>query len=281
LLQIGERGRADRALAELTGVAARLKLRETILMCDRLRTQQAFDAGRFDEAAAQFADQHTRGQRYGLVYADLYYVLQLLYLQWEREGLRELPAAPSNRGWEITQTALFRATRVFVAASSGSTSKELDDEYEQFARADFGAVPRDLHYLSTMCLLAHAAVVRADVPRARTLYAALHPYAAYVTVSLLSQTAGAVAHYLGELSGLLGEPAQAARHFEDALSINERMGFAAWAVRTKVAHAELLAREPSLAGAARARQLLLESEVVARRLGLGPLTNRIASLRAM
>jgi DNA-binding winged helix-turn-helix (wHTH) protein len=279
LLQMGERDVADRALAELTAVAARLKLRETILMCDRLKAQQAFHAGRFDDAAAQFADQHGRGQRCGLVYADLYYVLQRLNLQWEREGLRELPV-PSNDGWDITQTALFRATRVFVAASSGSTSKELDDEFEQLARADFTAVPRDINYLVAMCLLAQVTVARKDVPRALTLYGALKPYGAYTTISLISQTAGAVAHYLGELAQLLGQPAQAARYFEDALTINESMGYATWAVRTKVAHAELLAREPSLDGAARARQLLLESQSAARVLGLGPLTKRIAELLA-
>jgi hypothetical protein len=249
-------------------------------MCDRMKAQQTFDAGRFDEAAAQFAEQHARGKRYGLHYADLYYVLQALALQWERQGLDELPAAPASGDWDITRTTAFRATRLFVAACAGPTRPEPDADLEQLAHADFAAVPRDLNYLGTMSLLAHVVVVRKDLPRARTLYAALAPYAGRVTISLLSQTAGAVAHYLGELAVLLDQPVEAARHFDQALALNQRMGLATWTVRTQIAYAELLVRATEPEAVARGRQLLRKSEVEARELGLAPLTTRVTTLLA-
>ena len=58
-------------------------------------------------------------------------------------------------------------------------------------------------------------------------------------------------HYLGRLAATAGRPADALRHYAAALAAQERMGAAAWSVRTRAHLAEALAAAGDAAGAER------------------------------
>jgi DNA-binding winged helix-turn-helix (wHTH) protein/tetratricopeptide (TPR) repeat protein len=263
-----QRSEADRALHEFGEVVGQLRMPEPILLYDRMCAQRIFDEGRLDEAEGLFAEQHARGQRLGLAYADLYYALQMLLVRWARSGLGDLPSVIAAEGWNISSTPVFRAMRLFIAAEMGR-ARDLAENWNALCQDDFAALPRDLNYLLALCLLSRVAIVLGDQPRARALYALLTPYARWSTPSLLSMTSGSVAHHLGTLAEFLGEPAHASAHFEAALIVNDRLGYVCWAARTRVSHAALLLAGGDETARTRARGLLDDALSAARKHGLG------------
>ena len=84
-----------------------------------------------------------------------------------------------------------------------------------------------------MCLLAETAGALRDRRRARDLYRLLLPYGERVAISYPEISVGAVAQYLGQLASLMDRVDDAARHFEDALELNARIGARPWLARTR------------------------------------------------
>ena len=76
-----------------------------------------------------------------------------------------------------------------------------------------------------------------DRDRARTLYRLLAPYAHLDAVASGEVFSGSVARYLRMLATATGAPHDAARHLEDALETNERMGARPWVAHTQCAYA--------------------------------------------
>ncbi len=264
-----QRSDADRALHAFGEVVGKLRMPEPILLYDRMCAQRILEQGRLDEAEALFAEQHARGKRLGLAYADLYYALQMLLVRWERSGVGDMPSVLEAEGWNISSTPVFRALRLSLAAEMGR-ARELEETWAVLCTDDFAAVPRDLNYLLALCLLTQVSIALGDAERARALYARLAPYAGWSTPSLLSMTAGSVAYHLGTVAEFLGEPAQAGVHFEAALITNDLLGYVCWGARTRVRHAQLLLASGRDADRARAHGLLEEALSVARKHGLNP-----------
>jgi hypothetical protein len=267
-LHCNDRSAADRALGDFGEVVGRLRLPEPLLLYHRLCAQRIFDEGRLAEAEELFVEQHARGKRLGLGYADLYFGLHRMMVRWERRGLSDLRLPPASEGWEITSAPVFGAMRLFTRIQMGG-GPALKHDWELLCQDDFAAIPRDMNYLLALSLLASMAVELRDVPRARVLYDRLAPYVRFGTTSLLTLTTGSVAHFLAMLAELLDERRTAAAYYETAIADNDRMGYVPWAARSRVRYASLLLREGS--APARARELLHDAREVARRLGLGPI----------
>lgn len=270
------RAEADAALDEFGALVRRQKLAEPMLWHDRLVAQRAFHQGRFAEAEAAFLEQHARGKRLELAYADLYLGLQMFGLIRERVGLpRDVPALPAtpSETWNIPVTAGFRAARLVLITNAGANA-EARAEWLALTQHDFAAVPRDLNYLHTLASLSQVAIALADSSNARRLYELLAPYEALGTPTLLSQVLGSVAHYLGALARFLGRGEAAAAHFERALSLHQSMGYAPWVARSQLALAEQLREPGPRQDTARAEALLREAQSAASALGLGSLLDR-------
>jgi hypothetical protein len=90
---------------------------------------------------------------------------------------------------------------------------------------------------------------------------------------------GSVSYFLGHLARCLGRVDDAERHFSDALTMNERMGFVPQVARTKVALARVLADRGGRSGSPHARVLLGEASDTAQRLGMAPLLVEIEGFR--
>src|SRR5262249_49125325 len=93
---------------------------------------------------------------------------------------------------------------------------------------------------------------------------------------------GAVARHLGLLAATLGRRAEAARHFEDALAANARMGTAHMLAHTQLGYAELLLAGGDAADRSRAVDLLNRALDAAQALGMRGVVERAlaAKLRA-
>jgi len=270
------RAEADAALDEFGALVRRQKLAEPMLWHDRLVAQRAFYQGRFAEAETAFLEQHARGKRLGLSYADLYLGIQMFGLIHERVGPRQLPPMPAApaEGWNMPVTPGFRAARLALLADAGASS-ETRAEWLALTQNDFAAIPRDLNYLHALANLSQVAIAVGDVANARKLYQLLGPHEGMGTPTLLSQVMGSVAYYRGLLARFLGRDEEAVLHFERALSLHQSMGYAPWVARTQLALAQAL-RAPGLRhNEKRAQALLGEARSGATALGMSPLLDRM------
>ncbi|MBE2319603.1 protein kinase [Solirubrobacter sp. CPCC 204708] len=90
-----------------------------------------------------------------------------------------------------------------------------------YATLDEATIPRDMVWLTTISLLATAATLLADAPRAERLYALLLPHRERMVQHALAANAGSVERHLGSLAAVRGNRALAAQHFERALERNQ------------------------------------------------------------
>jgi DNA-binding winged helix-turn-helix (wHTH) protein/tetratricopeptide (TPR) repeat protein len=281
LLQRGEMAAARRELEALGRLGRELRRPEMQWHYDRLRAQELFHAGDFPAADAAFRDLFDRSRRMRLPYGELFFTMQFMALASERTGLSMLSA--SGREWAsklewASPIPSFRAheARFFVEIGRLDEARET---FEAIARGGFDAFTKDLSYLNALAHLAVVAVALEDRPRGERLYSLLKPYPRHNTPSALGFYLGSASYFLGLLARLLGRGEQAARHLEDALADNERMGYAAMAARTQLSLAEVLAEEGSRAARLRASALLADAGATARRLEMAPLTSAIERLR--
>lgn len=144
------------------------------------------------------------------------------------------------------------------------------------AKGDFEDIPRDVNWLTTMCLLA-LVVHDLDEP---TWATRIHELLAgfedrFVVVGGVSPSAcyGSVAFYAGLAACCAGDTAKAIESFERALAANESIGATPWLAHVQGAYGCLLLR----IGDERGQALVEAAGATARRLGMGLLETRLAS----
>jgi hypothetical protein len=90
---------------------------------------------------------------------------------------------------------------------------------------------------------------------------------------------GAVSRYLGALAALLENWDDAARHFEDALALNERMDAPVWVAHSQYQYAAMLLARGVPSDRERALALLDSAIVTANALGMRALEERATLAR--
>src|SRR5262249_42628078 len=120
-----------------------------------------------------------------------------------------------------------------------------------------------------------------DRSRAATLYNLLVPYAGHNAVSGGDAVVctGPVSRILGLLTGPLERWAQAAQHFEAALTMARRMGARALLARGQGAYAGMLLACPDPDSTPRVRDLLNEALDAVQELGMKGLEEKVLALR--
>jgi len=104
----------------------------------------------------------------------------------------------------------------------------------------FAAFPRDNEWVFNLCVLSDVAAQLHDLKGAEQLHELLLPYAQLNALGAGDLAIGSVAHYLALLAWTMSDHSGAARHFETALEMNERMCARPWLARTQVAYARML-----------------------------------------
>lgn len=144
------------------------------------------------------------------------------------------------------------------------------------AKGDFEDIPRDVNWLTTMCLLA-LVVHDLDEPTwATRIHELLVGFEdRFVVVGGVSPSAcyGSVAFYVGLAACTSGDTEKAIISFERALAANESIGAEPWVAHVQGAYGALLLR----IGDERGQALFDAAAATARRLGMALLERRMAS----
>jgi tetratricopeptide (TPR) repeat protein len=180
--------------------------------------------GRLVDAERLSQDALSIGMRQDAITAGQYYAGQLLAIRREQlilieleQAARELVAANEDRPiWRLALAILL---------CDGGRLEEAREVLQPFTEEVVRSLTRDLDWTMTMTVLAEAAVILEDRPRARLLYELLAPHAG--TVCLIG--AGAVCRgpldgYLGELALTVGERDRALAHLRRAIELDRRLG---------------------------------------------------------
>jgi DNA-binding SARP family transcriptional activator len=211
-------------------------------------TARAFELGQ--HAIPEVAKQHFHTQRYALASF--------------RGGLEDVE--PAIRELAAAQLArpLFRCMLVRLHAQLGKV-EEAKIGLLELAADDAALLPFDEEWLLGMAHLADACAMLRDVETASSLYKLLLPWHELNAVDPTEGFLGSVSRYLGLLAALLERPEDtAARHFEDAIAMNERMGARPWRAYAQQDYARLLERsDPD-----RAEALLAAARATYREIGM-------------
>jgi tetratricopeptide (TPR) repeat protein len=148
---------------------------------------------------------------------------------------------------------------------------------DELARSEFDVLPDNDKLFGWSVLAEVCSALEADAHASR-LYELLLPYAGRNAVSHPACAIGSVSRYLGLLAALLGRFDEAASHFEQALSMNERMGARPWLAHTQEDYAQMLLARAAPGDGDRARALLEQALSAYRDLGMEPHAARASAL---
>ena len=119
-----------------------------------------------------------------------------------------------------------------------------------------------------MSLVAETSALLREADAAAVLYGLLAPYAAFNAVDVTEGFGGSISRYLGLLAATMRQWSDAERHFEDALTMNQRMGARPWVARTQEDYAHLLRARHAPGDRERAEELLDQALATYKELGM-------------
>jgi class 3 adenylate cyclase len=182
---------------------------------------------------------------------------QVYNLYWSQGRIGDLEqallqrVAPDGAGDLLSVAAL---ANLYVELGRLDKAREY---FERLATNDFQDIPRDFNWVVTLSLAALLAGVLADAKRAALVYRMLEPYAGQeVAMGNAIISNGSASLSLGRLAAVMGRWEDAERHFDDALSYNERTGARPWLAIAQLSYAEALHERNGDGDAGRARKLV-------------------------
>jgi DNA-binding SARP family transcriptional activator/tetratricopeptide (TPR) repeat protein len=160
------------------------------------------------------------GARAEPVSAGQYYAAQLLEIRREQGRMGELEPALRQLVAQYPGRLAYRAALGILLTETGKAEHARDE----LATLTLSQIPQDVDWLLTTTLLADVYASLRDADRSTALYELLLPYeAANVVIGFAASCDGPVARLLGRLAAVIGELSEAARHFERALDMAERL----------------------------------------------------------
>src|SRR3990170_6440846 len=164
--------------------------------------------------------------------------------------------------------------------SEAGREAEARAEFERWATGNFADVPRDGQWLIILSLSSWACASVGDAHRAAALYDLLLPYAERNVVGQgFTEYGGSVSRYLGLLASTMERWDDAARHFEDALEMNARMGARPDLAWTQHDYASMLLRRDEAGDREKALELLSQALDAAQEMGMKPLVEKALALK--
>ena len=261
VFELGDMPAVTREIEAYAGLAEALRLPQGLSDVAAWRATLALMDGRLEEAERLTHEALAIGQRAQSQNAVVDFTVQMSELrreQWRLDDLRGLESTIRSYAEQYPLVPSWRPLLALLACDLGDHGgawRILDE----IAVNDFTDIPRNWLWLAIMTMLSETSVALGDAPRAAKLYEILLPYAdRNVTANTAISCFGSVSYFLGRLAVLMSRWEDAARHFEDALAMNERMGLKPWVAHTLRAYAHLLISPPNRAAAdlARAREML-------------------------
>ena len=238
IVQAGDLAGGDACLAELRGLTARLGQPRLRFVLGTQETWRAALAGRLDEAERCADATATLGLESGEPDALSLYAAQIGPIRWQQGRLDEVFELVEQIAVEVPAVSVFGALRA---------AAELDAGHRPVARGlldaaagdGFATLPHDPVRLCSLVVWAEVAARLGATGPAADLLGALEPCREHVVVNALAAF-GSVGRACGMLAAALGRQAEADAHFAQALADHDRLGAAAFAIRTRLDWGEAL-----------------------------------------
>jgi tetratricopeptide (TPR) repeat protein len=199
-------------------------------------------AGRYDEAERLRLTAEEAGRRAGDRNAELFATLVRFCALLQQEAFDELPLDfVEDKIANSAAGPAYRSGYAWALAGRGETERARDELHAAMALPH----PFDVNWLSFQAECAEASVLLDDCTHAAVLYERLAPYAGRpATAGRAVCSYGAVDRPLGGLAALLGRQADAVRHLEAAIRINDTLGCVVWREHAERDLARILRESP-------------------------------------
>ena len=221
--------------------------------------------GDFAKAEGHISDEPGLGGRAQSWNAAVTYGLQLYVLRREQGRLAEVEELVRYSVETYPTYPIWRCVLAQTAAQLGDPS-----EADRALEALVVDMPVDEEWLVGIGLLAEAASTLGDSDRASLIYDRLRPYGDRVAVSYPEISMGSVSRNLGLLAATMERWDDAARHFEDALEMNSRIGARPWLAHAQEDYARMLSGRDDPGDQERSRELMQAAELAYGELGIPP-----------
>ncbi|MFI5366306.1 MAG: AAA family ATPase [Candidatus Binatia bacterium] len=268
LLEHGDIDAVDLELDACGRFAGELRQPYYLWYVGTLRAMRVLLDGRFADAERLAREAHAIGQRAQSQNVSQQLAVQLLWVRREQGRLAELE--PALRGF-VDQYPTLPSWRCGLAYVLSELEREADarTQFEMLATHDFARIPRNAFWLAAIAVLADVCAFLGDARRAGALYGLLQPYAQRnVEITLGAACSGSASRNLARLAATMGRWPEAGAHFEDALSMNQRIGAPHLVAHTRHEYAEMLLARRQPGDAQRAHELLTQAVMTYDALGI-------------
>jgi eukaryotic-like serine/threonine-protein kinase len=265
--ELGDPDRRAVELASMTRVAEELRQPAQHWMLATAQATLALSQGRFAEAPELIERAAASGERVMAWHAVADRKMQLFLLRREQRRLDGFVREVRDHADEFPSPLVHGAILAHVYARLERT-EEAEALLHELTSRDLSDWHVDEEWLVSICLLAETCAILGHTGPAAPLYALLLPHGSLNAVAVPELALGSTNQPLGILATLLGRFDDAARHFEEALRMNERMGARPWLAHTQQDHARMLLRRNGPGDRERAEELLSQAQATYHELGM-------------
>jgi predicted ATPase len=276
LFERGDIATVDQEIDSYARQSAKIRLPRNQWYLTLVRSARAFLAGQFAEGERLATEAASvPGERGEQANALMFFGAQLFTLRREQGRLGELEPALTGFATQFAALPIWRCSVAAFHCEMGN-HEAARREFDSLAAQDFAALLPDANRPPALALLAEACNMLGDVQRAALLYQLLLPYAERnIVVATSAICYGPAARYLGLLATTLARWEDAARHFADALTMNERMGARPWTAHAQHDYARMLLARNQEGDQEKAKELLDHALATAQELGMKDLEEKI------
>ena len=253
--ELGYPDRRAVELASMTRVADDLRQPAQLWSLAVAQATLALSQGRFAEAPELIERAAAIGERVLAWGAVATHKMQLFLLRREQRRLHGFLREVRDHAHTFPSPLVHRAILAHVYARLERT-EEARTLLHELTRRDLAGWHVDEEWLFSICLLAETCALLGDTEPAARLYELLLPYGALNAVAVPELALGSTSRPLAILATLLGRFEDAARCFEEAMRMNERMGARPWLAHAQEDYARMLVRRNGEGDRERAEKLL-------------------------
>ena len=279
LAQLGEMDEVKREIATTCDLADQLREPQFSGWRPLWDAMLLLREGRYDEAERRVLEVGPIAQRTQHPGWIGTFSAQFFAIRWSQGRIGELEQVVLQRLEEMPALHAWQAAllTVYLDTDRPDSAREW---FERLAAADFADIPKDPQWIVTLMLAAYAARRLGDAHRAAMIYEILQPYALrQVTVGFAFLCQGSVSLSLGQLAAAMGRWDDAERHFEEALSFNERTDTPPWLAEARFYYADMLRERDEPGDRERAQGLVNQALTAFEKMGMARYVERALALK--